>query len=81
MMTSALLRHGPKHVGSLEAELRSVLAEPDEQSVGQLRGAMRHAGMPDPAGLERANYLRTLMSRSSRAPVSRGRTAGGEPAS
>jgi hypothetical protein len=33
-----------------------VLAERDDQSVGELRGAMSHAGMPDPAGLERANY-------------------------
>jgi hypothetical protein len=47
----------PRYVKDpLEAEQRSVLAERDDQSVGELRGAMSHAGMPDPAGLERANY-------------------------
>jgi hypothetical protein len=47
----------PRYVKDpLEAEQRSVLAERYDQSVGQLRGAMSHAGMPDPAALERANY-------------------------
>jgi hypothetical protein len=35
--------------------------------------------MPDPAGFERANYMRTLMSWSSRAEVSPGQAAGDEP--
>jgi dihydroorotate dehydrogenase (fumarate) len=70
MMTSALLRHGPEHVAVVERELRAVLAEHD--SVSQLRGSMSRDAMPDPAGFERANYMRTLMSRSSRAKVSPG---------
>jgi hypothetical protein len=70
MKTSALLPHGPKHVQVVEGELRSMPPERDYRSVGQLRGAMCHAAMPDPAGMERANYLRALMSWSSRAPVS-----------
>jgi hypothetical protein len=80
MKTPALLRHGPEHVRVVEGELRSVPPERDYRSVGQLRGAMSHAAMPDPAGMERANYLRALMSWSSRAPVSAGQAAGGEPA-
>jgi dihydroorotate dehydrogenase (fumarate) len=43
-MTSALPRNGPEH---------------DHDSVAQLRGSMSHAHMPDPAGFERANYVRT----------------------
>jgi dihydroorotate dehydrogenase (fumarate) len=72
MMTSALLRHGPEHVGVVERELRAVLAERDYDSVAQLRGSMSRVHMPDPAGFERASYVRTLMSCSSRAMVSPG---------
>jgi dihydroorotate dehydrogenase (fumarate) len=80
MMTSALLRHGPEHLQTVEAELRAVMAEHDLDSVAQLRGSMSHGAMPDPAGFERANYMRTLMSWSSRAEVSPGQAAGDEPA-
>jgi dihydroorotate dehydrogenase (fumarate) len=78
MMTSALLRNGPEHVGVVERELRAVLAEHEHDSVAQLRGSMSHDAMPDPAGFERANYVRTLMSWSSRAQVSPGQ-AGTDP--
>ena len=39
MMTSALLRNGPEHVGVVERELRSVMAAHDHDSVAQLRAA------------------------------------------
>ena len=64
MMTSALLRHGPEHVGVVERELRAVMAEHDHDSVAQLRGSMSRVHMPDPAGFERANYIKTLASRT-----------------
>jgi hypothetical protein len=35
--------------------------------------------MPDPAGFERANYVRTLMSWSSRTTVSPGQATTDEP--
>jgi dihydroorotate dehydrogenase (fumarate) len=72
MMTSALLRNGPEHVRLVETELRAVLAERDYDSVAQLRGSMSRDAMPDPAGFERANYMRTLMSWSSHQQVSPG---------
>jgi dihydroorotate dehydrogenase (fumarate) len=72
MMTSALLRHGPGHVGVVERDLRAVLAERGYDSVAQLRDCMSRVHMPDPAGFERASYVRTLMSWSSRATVSPG---------
>jgi dihydroorotate dehydrogenase (fumarate) len=75
MMTSALLRHGPGHVATVERELTQLLAERDHDSVAQLRGSMSRSSMPDPEGFERANYMRTLMSWSSRAEVSPGRAA------
>ncbi len=75
MMTSALLRHGPGHIRTVERELLTILAERDYDSVGQLRGSMSRSAMPDPAGFERANYMRTLMSWSSHAQVSPGQAA------
>ncbi len=78
MMTSALLRHGSQHVRTVERELAAILAERDYGSVAQLRGSMSRSSMPDPAGFERANYMRTLMSWSSRAQVSPGQAAGSE---
>jgi dihydroorotate dehydrogenase (fumarate) len=75
MMTSALLRHGPEHVQTVEEELRVVMAEHEHDSVAQLRGSMSRAAMADPAGFERANYVRTLMSWSSHAQVSPGQAS------
>jgi dihydroorotate dehydrogenase (fumarate) len=79
MMTSALLRNGPEHLAVVERELRAVMADHDHDSVAQLRGSMSRVHMPDPAGFERANYVRTLMSWSSRAPVSPGQATTDEP--
>jgi dihydroorotate dehydrogenase (fumarate) len=79
MMTSALLHNGPEHVAVVERELRDVLAEQDFDSVAQLRGSMSRVRMPDPAGFERANYVRTLMSWSSQAQVSPGQATTDDP--
>ena len=62
MMTSALLRHGPEHVSSVEAELREWMAEHDYTSVSELRGSASSATVSDPSGFERANYMATLHS-------------------
>jgi dihydroorotate dehydrogenase (fumarate) len=74
-----LLRHGPEHVQTVEEELRVVMAEHEHDSVAQLRGSMSRAAMADPAGFERANYVRTLMSWSSHAQVSPGQASSGDP--
>jgi dihydroorotate dehydrogenase (fumarate) len=62
MMTSALLRHGPEHVGTVEAELRAWLAEREYESVDQLRGSASAATAENPEAFERANYMETLRS-------------------
>ena len=62
-----------------EQELRAVMAERDYDSVAQLRGSMSRAAMADPAGFERANYMRTLMSWSSQAQVSPGQATSDDP--
>jgi dihydroorotate dehydrogenase (fumarate) len=62
MTTSALLRHGPEHVATLEAELRAWMTDHEYESVAQLRGSVSTATSDDPVAFERANYLRTLHS-------------------
>ena len=62
MMTSALLRHGPEHIGTVEAELRAWMTEHEYESVEQLRGSASQATAEDPSAFERANYMQTLRS-------------------
>jgi dihydroorotate dehydrogenase (fumarate) len=62
MMTSALLRHGPEHVATVETELRAWMSEHEYESVDQLRGSATAATADDPDAFQRANYLATLRS-------------------
>jgi dihydroorotate dehydrogenase (fumarate) len=62
MATSALLRHGPGHLGVMEAGLVAWLEEHGYASVDELRGSATQATAGDPSAFERANYLRTLHS-------------------
>jgi dihydroorotate dehydrogenase (fumarate) len=68
MMTSALLRHGPRHVGVVEAQLREWMNAHGYESVAQLRGSVSHATAGDPSAFERANYVRVLHSWTSPLP-------------
>jgi dihydroorotate dehydrogenase (fumarate) len=62
MTTSAVLRHGPEHLATVEAELREWMADHDYVSVAELRGSVSRATSDNPAAFERANYVRTLHS-------------------
>jgi dihydroorotate dehydrogenase (fumarate) len=62
MTTSSLLRNGPEHLASMEAELRQWLDRHGHQSVGEIRGAASRQAAADPAAYERANYIRTLIT-------------------
>jgi dihydroorotate dehydrogenase (fumarate) len=62
MMTSAVLRHGPEHIGTVEAELRAWMIDHDYESVEQLRGSASQATAENPSAFERANYMQTLRS-------------------
>jgi dihydroorotate dehydrogenase (fumarate) len=59
MATSALLRHGPAHIGVLLAGLEQWL---DARCVtaAEIRGRMSQARIRDPSAFERANYIRIL---------------------
>ena len=62
MMTSALLRHGPEHLGRVRDELVAWMAEREYDSVEQLTGSLSQGLVPDPDAYERAGYVRTLAS-------------------
>jgi dihydroorotate dehydrogenase (fumarate) len=62
MMTSALLRSGPEHVGTVLTGLRAWLTEHEYTSVHQLIGSATAARVTHPDAFERANYLSTLRS-------------------
>jgi dihydroorotate dehydrogenase (fumarate) len=61
MMTSALLRNGPRHVRTVEEELVGWALEQGYDSISQLRGSASHRNIADPAGFERANYIEGLV--------------------
>ena len=62
MTTSAILRHGPDHVRTLEDQLVAWMRDHDYVSVDQLRGSVSYATTDDPTAFERANYVRVLHS-------------------
>ena len=62
MLCSALLRHGVKHLTTVEAEIRNWMEEHEYESVNQLRGSMSQENCPDPAAFERAQYMRAVAS-------------------
>ena len=62
MMCSALLRHGVKHLATVENEIRAWMDEHDYESVQQLQGSMSQKNCPDPAAFERAQYMRAVSS-------------------
>jgi dihydroorotate dehydrogenase (fumarate) len=62
MLTSAVLRYGPEHLRSVEAELTAWLTENDYDSVTQLRASATQLTSGDPSAFERANYFQILHS-------------------
>jgi dihydroorotate dehydrogenase (fumarate) len=62
MMASALLRHGPARLTEVQKGLETWLRANEYVSVGQARGSLSQASIPDPTAFERANYMKTLTS-------------------
>jgi dihydroorotate dehydrogenase (fumarate) len=63
-MTSALLHNGPDHLRSVELGLRDWMDRHRYETIDQLRGQLSQRSVPDPAAFERANYIKTLASRT-----------------
>jgi dihydroorotate dehydrogenase (fumarate) len=70
MTTSSLLRNGPEHLATIEAQLRDWMTDHDVDSISALRGQASASRAPrasdpaafDPAAFERANYIGNLAS-------------------
>ncbi len=62
MITSTLLRHGAEYVGEMLRAIQNWLDEHDYESVEQLKGSMSYGNCPDAGNLERANYMKAIVS-------------------
>lgn len=62
MLVSALLENGPEHLRKVIDGLSSWLEEKGYESVEQLKGSLSLANTADPEAFERANYMKTLAS-------------------
>jgi dihydroorotate dehydrogenase (fumarate) len=60
MTTSALLRHGPEHIGILRDGVERWFSDNEYISVDQARGSLAQRSVPDPDAYERANYINVL---------------------
>lgn len=61
-LTSAVLRHGPAHLRTVEDELVRWLGEREYDSVAQLRGSATQTTSGHASAFERANYVQILHS-------------------
>lgn len=59
-LCSALLRHGIRHIATVEKELRQWLEEHEYESVRQLKGSLSQIKCHDPSAYERAQYMRAI---------------------
>lgn len=59
-LASALLQHGPAHVGTVRAELEGWLSEKGYRSSAEARGVLDLEGAPDAQAWERLNYTQIL---------------------
>lgn len=62
MLCSALIRHGIRHISTIERDLVAWMEEHDYESVHQLKGSLSHKNCPDPTAFERAQYMRAISS-------------------
>ena len=60
MTTSALLRHGVRHMAILRDGLSGLLAARGAESIAEVRGRMSQKNVDDPTAFERANYIQIL---------------------
>ncbi len=62
MMASALLKHGPEHLGQVLSGLQHWMLEHEYVSISQMKGSMSQKSVADPSAFERANYMKVLQS-------------------
>jgi dihydroorotate dehydrogenase (fumarate) len=62
MMTSALLRNGVKHIGSVLEDMKAWMEQHEYVSIRQMQGSMSQKSVAEPAAFVRANYMKVLSS-------------------
>jgi dihydroorotate dehydrogenase (fumarate) len=62
-MVSALLRHGPAALKTMQEKLVAWMEWSDISSIDAFRGRVSLATVPDPTLFERAHYIRVLHDR------------------
>jgi dihydroorotate dehydrogenase (fumarate) len=62
MLTSSLLKHGVDYVAELLDHVQNWLDTNSYDSVEQLKGSMSYGNCPDSGNLERANYMKAIVS-------------------
>jgi dihydroorotate dehydrogenase (fumarate) len=62
MITSTLLRHGIEYAAEMIAAIKAWLDDRGYESVEQLKGSMSYANCPNSGELERANYMKAVVS-------------------
>lgn len=60
MTTSALLKNGIGHLGTLVNDLRVWMEKRDYASITQMKGSMSQQSVEDPSAFQRANYIKIL---------------------
>ncbi len=66
MLASSLLTNGPQHVGTLVRGVQKWMTEREYISVEQMKGSLSQQSCPDPGAFERANYMKALLSYTSK---------------
>jgi dihydroorotate dehydrogenase (fumarate) len=62
MMTSALLRNGVKHIGTVLEGMKAWMEQHEYVSIRQMQGSMSQKAVAEPAAFVRANYMKVLSS-------------------
>jgi dihydroorotate dehydrogenase (fumarate) len=60
MMCSALLMHGPEHIGKVLKDVEHWMKEHEYESIEQMKGSLSHKSIAEPSAYERANYMKAL---------------------
>jgi dihydroorotate dehydrogenase (fumarate) len=60
MMCSALLMHGPDHIGKVLKDVEHWMKEHEYESIEQMKGSLSHKSIAEPSAYERANYMKAL---------------------
>ena len=60
MTTSSLLQKGVGNITNLIEGLENWMEEKEYESIKQMKGAMSHKSVADPAAFERANYIKII---------------------